>query len=253
MLLIDHLLAFTLIVIMPVSGYISYQRLMRRADAGESIDRIKLYMQTIALQWSVFIAAMAIWFYQARSTDALGFGLTFDSRFLIGLALTIGAVILLLRQIRQAKNASPEEISKFRGQLGRLEIMLPRNGNELRRFNGLALTAGIVEETLWRGFIIWYFSLFFPIWAAVLLSVIAFGTAHAYQGIGNLPKVTLMGAALTGLYMLTGSLWLPIILHAAVDILQGRLVYEIMRRSDHDTTPETAGDSTVPTSSTEAT
>jgi len=67
MLLIDHLLAFTLIVIMPVSGYISYQRLIGRADAGESIDRIKLYMQTIATQWSVFIAAMAIWFYQASS------------------------------------------------------------------------------------------------------------------------------------------------------------------------------------------
>ncbi len=62
-----------------------------------------------------------------------------------------------------------------------------------------------------------------------------------------------MGAALTGLYVLTGSLWLPIILHAAVDILQGRLLYEIMRRSDHDTTPETAGDSAAPTSPTEVT
>jgi membrane protease YdiL (CAAX protease family) len=42
---------------------------------------------------------------------------------------------------------------------------------------------------------------------------------------------------LAGLYLLTGSIWLPIILHAAIDILQGRMAYEVMRRSqfdDHD-------------------
>jgi len=30
--------------------------------------------------------------------------------------------------------------------------------------------------------------------------------------------------------VLTGSLWLPIILHAAVDLLQGRLAYDVLRR-----------------------
>lgn len=253
MTILDHLFAIVLVAVLPISAYVSYQRLLRRLEAGKTVDRTKLYMQSILEQWSLFVVALAIWFYQDRSWDALGFGLTVDTGFLIGLVLVIVAVILLLLQIRQVKNATPDEISKFRGQFGRLEMMLPQNGNELRRFYGVSLTAGIVEETLWRGFLIWYFSLFFPIWAAVTISIIAFGVAHAYQGIGHLPKVTLMGAALTGLYVLTGSLWLPIILHALVDILQGRLVYEIIRRSDHGTTPTTAGDSAVPASPTEAT
>jgi len=252
MTLIDHLLAIVLVAVLPISGYLSFQRLLRRAEAGETVDRIELYQQSTATQWSVFVAALAIWFFQSRSLDTLGFGLTVDTGFLIGVALVIAAVILLLLQIRKIRNASPEDISKFRGQFGRLEIMLPQNGNELRRFYGLSLTAGIVEETLWRGFMIWYFSLFFPLWAAATISILAFGIAHAYQGIEYLPKVTLLGAALAGLYVLTGSLWLPIVLHTLVDILQGRLVYEIIRRSDHGAAPNMAGDSAVSVSPTEA-
>ena len=45
----------------------------------------------------------------------------------------------------------------------------------------------------------------------------------------------LVTAVFALLFLLTGSLWLPMILHAAVDILQGRAAYEIMRRSDNAT------------------
>ena len=88
---------------------------------------------------------------------------------------------------------------------------------------------------------IWYFSLFLPLWLAALISAIGFGLAHAYQGIENLPKVTIVGFAFTGLYLLTGSLLLPMVLHAAVDVLQGRLAYTAMRRCDNEGAPDTSG------------
>ena len=115
-------------------------------------------------------------------------------------------------------------------ELGR-RAAIPRNGNELGRFYGLSLTAGIVEEALWRGFIVWYLVQFMPLWAAAVISTLGFGLAHAYQGISNLPKITLVGAALMGLYVLTGSVWLPIVLHSAVDVLQGRTAYEVLCRA----------------------
>jgi len=71
-----------------------------------------------------------------------------------------------------------------------------------------------------------------PLWAAALVSTVGFGLAHAYQGLSQLPKITLVGGVFAGLYLLSGSIWLPMLLHAAVDILQGRLAYEAIHRTD---------------------
>lgn len=237
MTFVDHLFVIVLAVIHPIAGYLSFRRLLRRIEAGETIDRTKLYLATIAGHWTLFVLALALWFFAGRAWTVLGFGLTMDTWFMVGVALTIAAIVLLVMQIRQITTADADEVRGFRGRLGRLEIIIPRNGNELGRFYGLSLTAGIVEETLWRGFMIWYFSQFLPLWVAATISVIGFGLAHAYQGIENLPKITLVGAAFAGLYVLTGSLWLPMVLHAAVDIIQGRLAYEVIRRSDNETPP----------------
>ncbi|MDH3621296.1 MAG: CPBP family intramembrane metalloprotease, partial [Gammaproteobacteria bacterium] len=96
---------------------------------------------------------------------------------------------------------------------------------------GLSVTAGIVEEALWRGFLFWYLGHFMPLWAAAIVSAVGFGIAHAYQGMENVPRIILVGGVFAGLFLLTGSLWLPIILHAIVDLLQGRAVYGMLRRT----------------------
>jgi membrane protease YdiL (CAAX protease family) len=230
----DHLFVVILAVIHPIVGYVSFKRLVRRIDAGEIIDRTKLYLTTMTGHWFLFAFALALWISQERSWPALGFSLTTDIWFIVGVALTVAGVVLLVLPIRQIATSDADEARSLREQLGKLEIIIPRNGNELGRFYSLSLTAGIVEETLWRGFMIWYFSQFLPLWAAALVSTIGFGLAHAYQGIKNLPRVTVVGAAFAGLYLLTGSLWLPMVLHAAVDILQGRLAYDVIRRCDNE-------------------
>ncbi len=232
MTLADHLFAIILVVIHPIVGYLSFKRLLRRLAAGETIDRIGLYMNTISGHWTLFLVILVLWRWNERDWVTLGFGLKANMAFMIGAVLAVAAIVFLAKQGRQAAAADIGEIRKIREKLGRLEIIIPRNGNELGRFNGLALTAGIVEETLWRGFIIWYFSQFLPLWAAALLCVLGFGLAHAYQGIDNLPTITLVGAVLTLLFLLTGSLWLPMVLHAAIDVFQGRMAYDIIRRSD---------------------
>jgi len=228
----DHLFAILLAVIYPIVGYLSFARLLRRIEAGQVINRIGLYMGTISGHWTLFLIALLLWRWSDRDWDALGFELAFGTNFFIGAMIAAAAIVLLVMQVRLVANASMDELRKIRKSFGKLEFVIPRNSNELGRFFGLSLTAGIVEETLWRGFIIWYFSQFLPLWAAALISAIAFGLAHAYQGIENVPKITVVGAVFTLLYLLSGSLWLPMILHAAVDILQGRMAYDVIRRSD---------------------
>jgi membrane protease YdiL (CAAX protease family) len=233
MTLYDHLFVVVFAIVFPVAGFISFQRLLKKAEAGLQIDRGHLYRTTAIHQWSLFFAGLFLWVNSARSLSLLGLELQINQPFLIGAALTIASIIVLLLQLRQVMSASQEKIAAIRKMIGKLSFMLPQTGNELARFYMVSITAGIVEEILWRGFLIWYLSQMMPLWSAALLSAIAFGLAHAYQGWAQVPKITLVGAAFAGLYLLSGSIWLPMILHAAVDILQGRLTYEALHRS-HD-------------------
>jgi membrane protease YdiL (CAAX protease family) len=245
MTLFDHLFVLVFAIAQPIAGYASFQKLLRRVDAGETIDRTELYDVTTWTQWSLFFLAIIIWVLSDRSFPSLGFTLPLDTNFLVAAVLTGVGIALLLVQFRQVSSASTDEMRKFRGQFGNVDFIIPRNGNELGRFYKLSITAGIVEEALWRGYLFWYLGHFMPIWGAAVVSTVGFGVAHAYQGVGNLPRITLVGAVFAVLFLLTGSLWLPIILHAAIDIVQGRLGYEVMHRTELETVAEPEDDASV--------
>ena len=109
----------------------------------------------------------------------------------------------------------------------------------------MSITAGIAEELVWRGFFIWYLSQFMPVWAAAVVSTVGFGVAHAYQGWQNVPKILLVGAVFALLFLMSGSLWLPMLFHAVVDISQGRLAYDVINRVDLDGPPSNSSEATA--------
>ena len=74
----------------------------------------------------------------------------------------------------------------------------------------------------------WYLGHVMPLWAAAIVTSVMFGFGHIYQGIANVPKITLVGGVFAGLYLLTGSLWLPMLLHAVFDAVQGRAVCRLL-------------------------
>lgn len=234
-MLADHLFVAVFAVIYPIAGYIGYRRLLRRIDAGVPVNRRNLYLNTMLGHWILFVLALSIWSLSGRPWSVLGFGIGLDTRFVAGALLTIAGIAFLSAQLRQLANAKPRDLDRIRSQLGNLALLIPRNASELNRFNVLSITAGIVEETLWRGYLIWYLSLTVPLWTAAAVSAVGFGVAHAYQGRANLPRIMLVGCLFAALFVLSGSLWLPMILHAAVDLLQGRLGYEVLRRRHYDT------------------
>lgn len=234
MTLFDHLYVFLLAIAYPVAGYLSFRRLLGRIAAGDKIERAKLYGATMIGHWLLLALALLLWLTQQRDWPSLGFGLRIDGWWLLAAAVTLAAIVLLVLQVRLVAATGAAALRKIRAQFGKLDFFLPRNGNELGRFYALSLTAGVVEEILWRGFLIWYLGQWLPLWLAALISTLGFGIAHAYQGFANVPKITLVGAALAGLYLLSGSIWLSIVLHAAVDMLQGRMAYEIVQRTPGD-------------------
>jgi membrane protease YdiL (CAAX protease family) len=108
--------------------------------------------------------------------------------------------------------------------LGRNVSMLPHRGIELTLWIALSVTAGICEETIFRGYLQWQFmALTKSAPAGILLSAAAFGAAHAYQGFRMVILIGLYGAMFGILAYWRGSVRPGIIAHAWNDALNGVL------------------------------
>src|SRR2546425_962185 len=82
----------------------------------------------------------------------------------------------------------------------------------------LAVTAGLCEEFLYRGFALWYFTSLAGSVAGFVLAAVLFGLGHLYLGRMHVVRTAIVGAVFGLLVIGTGSLWVAIVLHAAMDL-----------------------------------
>ena len=68
------------------------------------------------------------------------------------------------------------------------------------------------------------------VWAAMVVGAVAFGIAHAYQGPIGILKTGVVGLIMGTLYLLSGSIWGPMLVHAVVDITSGRIAHCALHR-----------------------
>ena len=123
-------------------------------------------------------------------------------------------------------------VEEFEKQLGRVSILLPRTRKEGAWFQRLSLNAGITEEIIFRGYLVWYLQHFLPLFWSAAVAALVFGLGHLYQGVRQLPGLLLVSATAVALYVYTESLLVPIVMHIVLDALQGRyFVYFYQRRA----------------------
>lgn len=102
-----------------------------------------------------------------------------------------------------------------------LDPMLPTTARERRGWAMLSLTAGVTEEVTYRGLVVLTLALLLPSVeppVVVLAAAVLFGLAHAYQGPAGMVVTGIIGVALTGMYLATGSLLVPMIVHVLIDL-----------------------------------
>jgi hypothetical protein len=115
-----------------------------------------------------------------------------------------------------------------------VERLAPHSTPELRRWVALSLSAGLCEEFVFRGYLIWAFQPLLGVWGAAALSVAAFAAVHSYQGAKGALAVGGLGAAFTVVTLAFGSLLPAIALHAIVDIGEGLVAWAVFRRAVTD-------------------
>ncbi len=206
-----------------------YPAFLREVAAGRPDARPRAYRQAIAIQWTLAAAALALWLLSGRPLAGLGLGLGLDAKLLAGAGILV-LVLLLLEGQRRSVVGHPELDDQVRRQLAYAEAILPHHLRETRLFVALSVTAGICEEILFRGYLMAYAASWLGLWGGWLVASVLFGAAHLYLGSVAAVRAGVVGLVGGGLYLFTGSLWIPMLLHAALDLNAGRIAHVVYGR-----------------------
>jgi membrane protease YdiL (CAAX protease family) len=213
-LLTQLLFAYTILV-EPFLRTNFYRRLKKQLST-DATARLLFYRTQILweLSWVVVLVLIVI-----PIPDPLAWlGLTLPNQIgwiIMGaLLLGIGMSIVLLRR-------NPGAMDRMRRSLESSSILLPTTPTERKWFALTAITAGICEELLFRGFLMHYLPATFPTldWLVVaILSGIIYGLSHAYQGIKGIFQTALTGFSFAIVYVLGGSLLPAMVFHAVAEL-----------------------------------
>lgn len=208
-------------VLVPIHGWLSFPRIRDLVRRGGGPMRIRAYRSTIAMQWLVLGLVIVAWINGERSAADLG--LVWPATAwgaVVGVAGVAVLAALLTAQVWAVKSR-PKLRRAVARQLQNVDVLIPRDRHQYKWFAALSITAGICEEVLYRGFLIWIISQWASLISALLLSALIFGIAHSYQGVRGVARTCLVGIGLGALYLFSGSLWPPIAAHALIDLFSG--------------------------------
>lgn len=220
-----HLMAAVMALAFPAWDYYEAKRLRTVEDP---LGRTHCYLRCIAVLWLATFAAMtlmpldSLWNAPAALRSLAG---PSSPGFMLVLVPALTAGLMLPLVLAWFNTAMRERIF---AQLKEIDYLLPQSRAEIALFAGVSVTAGICEEVLFRGFLFAYLQA--APWnldpaMTVLLASALFGFAHFGQGIKGMLLTGTVGLFLGALYIITGSLLAPIIVHILIDLRAAALCH----------------------------
>jgi membrane protease YdiL (CAAX protease family) len=216
----------------PVVGAVLHRRFEDRLRTDPGARR-SFYRRLLVLEWGLTALTVVV-FLAATDVDAAAVGLRWpvgwpNPAIVVVCLLLLLFVVLSTRALRggallDAVGTDPRRPGEGRHAEPPAQAtlaLLPRTVQERRLFTLVGVTAGICEEWLYRGFFLAVVAAVAggpPDWVLVVVGAVAFGLAHAYQGFGGILLTGTLGGVFAALYLGTGSLLLPVLLHAVVDL-----------------------------------
>jgi len=207
-----HIIALYL----PFAGLLGrqrYQRLLRELAQGVPGAREQFYCDGVARK-SALVVVVIVWLSLSKEQYPFQLeGVTLATTALW--CAYVGALVAAsVWFFRRHGDAQLRLLQRLAGGL------LPQSRAEIQWFKVVAVLAGVGEEIVFRWFLMSYFAAY---WGtsrdeALYASSIVFGLVHLYQGALGVLFTGLMGWVLGSLWIQTGTLLVPIVLHTALDL-----------------------------------
>lgn len=209
-----------LALVQPLAGVRRWSAFLGRLAAEPEL-RLRFYRRGVRRQWALTAVLLAVALLTGVRPDGLGLGWRVAGASSVAGALAAAAAVSLVvvGALRWQAARCPD--AAVLGQvLRRVAPLLPVGGRERRWFGMVAVTAGVCEEVVYRGFLVRYLMSVghLSLGAALVVSAVVFGLGHAYQGVLGMVGAGLLGYVLAQLYATTGSLWMPIVAHVLLDL-----------------------------------
>jgi membrane protease YdiL (CAAX protease family) len=229
-----------LLLFIPILEFLAYRK-YKQQIADKTFRKQSFYNSTFIELWTPVIGVMVLLFIGEIKLHDIGLNVIAVNAFSINSFLFIGAAILAVLPVllillsiyqyigiksnvafRDAYMAAvKKQVSSNDNHSKILNAILPRNMKEKIQWIFLSITAGITEEILFRGFLIYcahYAFPNFPIPYLLLLQAVPFSLMHLYQGTRGVLTTFFMGIVF-GLYVVVfGSIIPGIIIHILVDL-----------------------------------
>lgn len=241
--LFDHLVAILFGLVLPFGNAIGAWRqdFSEPAEPMTTADKVKIYWANAGFLWVSAGLVVGLWLWNGRALATLGLRAPTS----LSPAIVVGAVVLIALTSTNAwyKLRTPERLAKARHEWRTRTPFLPASLEQLGHSVALILAAAVCEEIVFRGFLIRYLeTLLGGSQEAVVLAVVvpaaAFGVAHAFEGANAAFRIFALAIVLGWLFVATGSLWLPMVLHFAIDLGMSFLGIRLLRDPKPDPGPE---------------
>jgi len=214
-------LIHTILVLVVLAGWSLLAKISTgRLSAASKPNRLHLYLTAIFLEWFVFAIVVAgVRWSGASVLLVVGERWRSARQVLRDIAIALGFWI-----VASALLWLFSKLLRVPDMAHNMQLMFPRGVAEIATWIALSVTAGICEETIFRGYLqrqFMFLTKSAP--AGIIISAVAFGAAHAYQGSRFVILISLFGVMFGILAYWRGSVRPGMIAHAWQDSLGGVL------------------------------
>ncbi len=220
------------IIYEPIIGYFDFQKF--KVDVRENQNaRLKYYKNSIIGLWIPTVFILFLVFFTELTLKDIGLSVPSINTKTLGpwITYSVFAIVFLylfgILYYSIGYHFSDKIKTKFAQEKKReweknsFSEILPVTNKEKRIWNYVSLTAGVTEEIIYRGFLIFALTYLFPnfsVWLIIIFSSSLFGLAHTYQGFKTgVLRTTIFGVIFSILYIGIGSILLLVVLHVLID------------------------------------
>jgi len=213
---------FTIVLVsfFPIAGYWLFRNLKKSDESNLTSRKLRTYASIILSEWAFVIALLWLMHQHGFSISDLGENIeNLHLSIIVTIVLLSVFMVMVYFNVRQLRQMN---LDKLEDGLRPLKKFLPSNRTESIIFILIALTAGICEELLYRG---WLQNMLShgigSVWIGLVLGAVIFGIGHAYQGKMGMVQTGIIGLIFGIVFIITKSLVASQILHVIVDVVNG--------------------------------
>lgn len=213
--LVSNILAAYIILLAPWLNCIFYEKARKRFLSGDRMAKLNFYRQGVVEQIFTTAVVLGMWRFGGISRSSLGIRAPYSWLWTAAALVVLSA--LLLWNAAQLRRKAEKIRQRYQDSLG---MLFPDSPQERSWFGALSVGAGISEELVFRGFLFYYLGAYVPhinTLEKILLTSLFFGMAHVYQGWKQAIPTGIVGLLMALMYVFSGSLLLPIVVHAITD------------------------------------